>query len=73
VDGRTDVFSPPVFEDYVRLWSARPGWETALERWDVGTVLLPPDAPLVQSLEAAGWEAAFRDAQSVVLMRPESP
>jgi hypothetical protein len=73
VDGRTDVFTNDVFEDYLRLWAAQPGWEAAIERWDIGTVLLPPESPLVAALEAAGWEAYFRDSQAVVLLRPESP
>jgi hypothetical protein len=73
VDGRTDVFTNDVFEDYLRLWAAQPGWEDAVERWGIGTVLLPPESPLVEALEAAGWDAYFRDTQGVVLLRPESP
>ena len=70
VDGRTDIFSPEVFEDYIRLWAAQPGWETAIERWDIGVVLLPPRSPLVAALREAGWEASYGDDQAVVLLRP---
>jgi hypothetical protein len=72
IDGRTDVFSPAVFEDYLRLWTARPGWEAAIERWDIGVVLLPPEAPLVSALLRVGWEESFRDGQAVILLRPTS-
>jgi len=70
VDGRTDVFSPEVFEDYLRLWAAQPGWEAAIERWEIGVVLLPPRSPLVGALDAAGWQENYRDEQAVVLLRP---
>jgi hypothetical protein len=72
VDGRTDVFSPEVFEDYLLLWAALPGWEAAIERWNIAVVLLPPRSPLVAALREAGWEASYRDDQAVVLLRPRS-
>jgi hypothetical protein len=72
VDGRTDVFTPEVFEDYLRLWAAQPGWEAAIERWNIAVVLLPPRSPLVAALREAGWEARFSDDQAVVLLRPRS-
>jgi hypothetical protein len=71
VDGRTDVFAPEVLEDYIRLWTAGPGWEAAMERWDIGTVLLPPGSPLVAELVRLGWDELFRDSRAVVLLRPE--
>jgi hypothetical protein len=71
VDGRTDVFSSQVFDDYLLLWTAQPGWEAAMERWDIGSVLLPPEAPLIEALTQAGWEVSFRDGQAVVMLRPE--
>jgi hypothetical protein len=72
VDGRTDVFTPEVFEDYLLLWAAQPGWEAAIERWNIAVVLLPPRSPLVAALREAGWEALFSDDQAVVLLRPRS-
>ncbi|MBM2843591.1 MAG: hypothetical protein HW404_1428 [Anaerolineales bacterium] len=72
VDGRTDVFSAEVFEDYVLLWATQPGWEAAIERWNIAVVLLPPRSPLVTALREAGWEARFSDDQAVVLLRPRS-
>jgi hypothetical protein len=73
VDGRTDVFSAEVFDDYLTMWSAQNGWEAALERWDVGTVLLPPEAPLVSALERSGWAVPYEDAQAVILVAPAAP
>jgi hypothetical protein len=70
VDGRTDVYSSAVFEDYLVLWAARAGWERVLERWDIGVVLLPPQSPLVAALDGVGWEERFRDDQAVILVRP---
>ena len=69
IDGRTDLFSREVFEDYLTMWATRAGWEAAIDRWDIGTVLLPPDSPLTDALWEVGWEEAFRDRQAVVLRR----
>jgi hypothetical protein len=72
VDGRTDVFSPRIFEDYIRLWNGRGGWEALLDQYGIGIVLLPPQAPLTEVLERAGWDEMYRDRTSVILLRPPS-
>lgn len=72
VDGRTDVFSADVFEDYLAMWTAAPGWEALAERWDIGTALLPPESPLTDALVQSGWRLVFGDDQAVVLVRPET-
>jgi len=69
VDGRTDVFSEAVFDDYLRLWTAGEGWEAAMARYDIGVVLLPPDSPLLDALRRAGWREAFREDAAVVMVR----
>lgn len=67
VDGRTDVFPPDIFEDYLRLWSAQDGWQTAMDEYGIRVVLLPPQAPLVAALSDSGWAEVFRDETAVVL------
>jgi hypothetical protein len=72
VDGRTDIFPPRIFEDYIRLWNGRGGWEALLDQYGIGIVLLPPQAPLTEVLERAGWDEMYRDRTSVILLRPPS-
>jgi hypothetical protein len=70
VDGRTDVFPPKVFEDYLALWSASPGWQDLIDSYNIGTVLLPPSAPIVETLVQTGWDPIYQDGRAVVLARP---
>ncbi len=72
VDGRTDVFTPQIFEDYIRLWNAQAGWDPLLESYGVDIVFLPPEAPLVDTLVHAGWEESYRDGSAVILLRPQA-
>ncbi len=72
VDGRTDVFSQPVFDDYISFWNGGDGWPEIVRRYRIGIVLLPPSAGAVRTLTDAGWLEAFRDEQAVVLVTPEA-
>jgi len=72
VDGRTDVFTPRIFDDYLRLWNARGEWASLLDQYGVGIVLVPPQAPLSEALQQAGWDELYQDSKSVVLLRPLS-
>jgi len=72
VDGRTDVFTPQIFEDYVRLWNAQPGWEALLENYGADIVFLPPQAPLTVALDHAMWDESYRDEAAVILLRPQA-
>jgi hypothetical protein len=73
VDGRTDVFSERVLEDYVRAWSAGPGWSEVLEAYRIETVLIEPEAPLAQVLDASGWSQVYQDEAAVVFRRQAGP
>jgi hypothetical protein len=69
VDGRTDVFSPEVLQDYVTTWSAGPGWEAVLDEHDIRVVLVEPASPLGPALDTAGWAAVYEDEDSVIYRR----
>jgi hypothetical protein len=69
VDGRTDVFSRQIFEDYLTFWTAAPGWPGIADRYSIGVVLVPPDAPVVDALLESGWRIGYQDGQAAVLQR----
>jgi hypothetical protein len=69
VDGRNDMYSERILNDYSRLRNADDGWQQLLDRYDVQAILLPPDAPLVRAAPAAGWCEAHRDAVAVLLLQ----
>lgn len=67
VDGRTDLFDDEILDQYIAIWRADPGWESLLPRWGIRLALVEPNAPIALQLQVAGWEALYRDAQSVLL------
>ena len=69
VDGRTDLYSDEVIGEWFQVARAEPGWEEALAKWQVDTVLLEPHLPVVNALLAAGWEEAYADDIAVILRR----
>lgn len=71
VDGRTDLFGDEILEQYLRLWSVGPGWESVLADGGFRTALLEPNAPLANALALKGWRVEFEDTVSVLLAAPE--
>ncbi|NPA30995.1 MAG: hypothetical protein GXO37_03245, partial [Chloroflexi bacterium] len=69
VDGRTDLYGDEILSQYLTVVQARPGWAAVLDRWEVDTVLLEPEMPIVTVLPRFGWAEVYRDDHAVVLMR----
>ncbi|MCL6501081.1 MAG: hypothetical protein K6T86_00260 [Pirellulales bacterium] len=66
------LIPPRVYRDYTRIASVREGWEEALARYRVTTVIV--DKELMQSLLAAmrqrsGWGLRYEDGQAAVFIR----
>ncbi len=67
VDGRSDFYGNDFDEKYLDAISVKHGWEQTLERFNVDTVLLPPDAPLTGALKlSSDWRVVFDDGISLV-------
>jgi hypothetical protein len=70
VDGRNDMYSQQVLDDYTAIRSADPGWEPLADRYGVEAILLPPDATLTRGPAAdAGWCQVLRDDVEVLYLR----
>ena len=70
VDGRSDMYGDEFIERYAAIYSARPGWQRALEDAAVGWALLPQDAPLGKAMEAdPAWTLWGSDSTTVVFRR----
>ncbi len=69
VDGRTDVYNE-FLQEYAQAVFVQPGFETVLDRHQVGFVVIEKDSPLAMLLVQSGhWREAFRDELAVVLTR----
>ena len=71
IDGRADVYGDAFMDQFASSYYLRgPSWQAPLEKWNIRTVALPPDAPLITALESIpGWKIIFSDPQAVLLTR----
>jgi hypothetical protein len=71
IDGRTDLYAGSIMEDaHVLCYLSSPFWQQLLDRWQIRTVMLPPDTPLVVALrQNIGWQLVYADPQAVILTR----
>ena len=69
VDGRNDMYSQQVLEDYSAIRAADPGWQDLVARYGVNAILLPPETTLTRGpAESAGWCEVYRDATQVLYL-----
>lgn len=71
IDGRADLYGDRFIYDYLEVYRAEPGWESALAAADVRLVLIEPQAPLAYAMaRSPDWQLAFSDEMSVVFIKP---
>jgi len=73
VDGRVEVAPVAVWEDYLHIALAKPGWAERLEHYGLRWLLLSRSAhsALIEAAQAAGWRCVWGDADVRVLVHPE--
>ena len=70
VDGRNDMYSEQILDDYVSIRSADDGWERLIARHGADAILLPAAAALVNGpAQEAGWCEVYEDDVAVLLLR----
>jgi hypothetical protein len=70
IDGRFDSFDRSLVYDYNSMRTCHGNWRALLDRYQIGWVFFPPQAPIVKELmETPGWTVKYTDASAVVLQR----
>jgi hypothetical protein len=71
IDGRADVYGDRFLDSFAATYYVRGRtWRAGLDDWQVRTVILPPDAPLVTALgRMPGWKTVFSDERASVVTR----
>lgn len=65
-----DAYDADVFRDWLILANMEPGWEAALEDWDVDAAIFPPGAAIIRALaRLPGWSVAWADEYAVLVVR----
>lgn len=70
IDGRADVYGDAFFAEFMATHAGESNWQESLNKYDVRTVLIRPDASLASLLrQDQRWQKVFEDGQSVIFTR----
>ena len=71
IDGRRETaFTEELRAAHFRIYADAPGALEELRQLNPDYVWLPVTLPVVQRLEAAGWQTVFRGSRSIILAQP---
>jgi hypothetical protein len=74
IDGRADLYGQELLDQFAKTYQFKGDWQQTLQRWGIGTVLVPSDSALAVGLRRApGWTVAYQDPQAIVLIAPAHP
>jgi len=66
IDGRTDLYSDGLIDEWLQVVRAEEGWQEALDKYQVQLILLEPSMPVIAELDENDWFELYRDEKSVV-------
>jgi len=71
VDDRHDLYGPERVSEFIALMDGRPGWQKALDKLRVNTVVVPSDSTLAGLLRLLPeqWVAKYEDKVAIVFER----
>jgi hypothetical protein len=69
VDGRTDLYSDAIINQWLQVVNASTGWQAVLDHWDINLILTEPSWPIVKILPSAGWRMLYQDNISIIFGR----
>jgi len=74
IDGRNDMYSDSVLDEYSAIRDAGPGWEQIADAYGADALLFPPDFTIAKVAAIGGtWCEAYRDESQVLLLRSCDP
>jgi hypothetical protein len=71
IDGRADLYGDEFMDSFAATYYITgDSWYSPIDKWQIQTVVLPPDAPLATALQIMPiWKSVYADSQAVVLTR----
>lgn len=70
IDGRADVYGDRFLEEFLKTHDGINNWRAPLDRYQIRTVMIEPNAPLASLLrEDAGWNKVFEDQQAIIFVK----
>lgn len=72
IDGQTDLYGEDLTRDYMKVVHLEPDWETVLDRYQIGWILIPHQSPLSLLLaRTPGWRLSYQDETADIFVREE--
>jgi hypothetical protein len=69
-DGRADVYGDEFMVTFAASYYLTDDWTRLMKQWDIRTVALPPDTPLITALKSAPeWKQVYADSEAIILTR----
>lgn len=71
VDGRIPMYPISVWDDYLTIALAEPGWDTLIGEYKIDTLVLSKErhGAIILAARQAGWQVAAEDNASLILMQ----
>ena len=70
VDGRNDMYSQDILEQYSQIAGAEGRWRNLLDAYEVQAIVMPPDGDLIEALSSdPSWCEADRSTTAVLLIK----
>jgi len=64
------ISGKPFAFEYLSIVNTHPGWENKIENYNINTIYLPPEYPLIKKLENDNkWEIIYKDNRAVIIIR----
>jgi hypothetical protein len=74
IDGRSDFYGREFLEEYTRVADVKPAWNTVLEQYGVGVVLVPTEHALSSVLQLSPeWRRIYTDSVATIFERVVEP
>ncbi len=72
VDSRIELYPLSVWQDYLAIGSAQPGWQERLARYEIEILFLSPSehAALIRAAQESGWQPVYIDRAAAILTKP---
>jgi hypothetical protein len=73
IDGRSDMYGPPILKEYSKVAYIEPGWKDVLDKYDIEYIFFYTDTVLVRHLSTdAGWRQIYADNVASIFLRNTS-
>ena len=72
IDGQTDFYGEDLTRQYGQVIDLEKGWESVIDRYQVGWAILPVSEPAGYALrQELGWELIYKDGTAVILRKKD--